>query len=177
MPIGIPGYEGTTETMTTAEQIKTRSHGRGGAGNINSKPTNTVGADDLRTPALKSTTYTTGRGGMLRPYFSPQGIQDSYLLSHLGSGNMATNDSAESARRAQDVEAPAHHSGSPRGTYHWGRGGEGNKMTVGSSNSERKGSSRSSIREEQRERRSGSFENAFEKGKEMLGLKKGERQS
>jgi hypothetical protein len=46
------------------DQVKQASHGRGGAGNINSKPMNTVGADDLQTPTLKTGHYTTGRGGM-----------------------------------------------------------------------------------------------------------------
>lgn len=40
-----------------------KSHGRGGAGNINSEPSVPVAANDLQTPSLKSTTYTTGRGG------------------------------------------------------------------------------------------------------------------
>jgi hypothetical protein len=42
------------------------SHGRGGAGNINSKPSQPVSANDLQTPTLKSNTYTTGRGGKPR---------------------------------------------------------------------------------------------------------------
>ena len=46
------------------EHSRTYSHGRGGAGNINAKPTATLTTPaDLVTPTLKSSTYTTGRGG------------------------------------------------------------------------------------------------------------------
>lgn len=38
--------------------------------------------------------------------------------------NDLTNPSV--SRAAQDVTAPAHHVKEPKGTYHWGRGGEGN---------------------------------------------------
>ena len=74
---------------------------------------------------------------------------------------MASNDSATEARRAQDVEAPKYHQSESKGTYHWGRGGEGNKMTVGG---EQRTSSKGAG-----ERR-GSFKDAIEKGKETLGL-------
>lgn len=47
------------------------SHGRGGAGNINSKPSAPVAANDLQTPTLKSSTYTTGRGGEITIYQMP----------------------------------------------------------------------------------------------------------
>lgn len=40
-----------------------RSHGRGGAGNINSSPSAKLEASDLKTPTIKSNLYTTGRGG------------------------------------------------------------------------------------------------------------------
>ena len=46
-----------------SDQAKTHTHGRGGAGNINSKPAEALTADDLQTPTIKSSTYTTGRGG------------------------------------------------------------------------------------------------------------------
>ena len=72
---------------------------------------------------------------------------------------MASNSSAEEARRAQDVEAPLHHQNESKGTYHWGRGGEGNKMTIGENGDGEKGRRRSSAGK------------MFEKGKEMLGFK------
>ena len=41
------------------------SHGRGGAGNINSRPENSgLTSADLETPTIKGAVYTTGRGGM-----------------------------------------------------------------------------------------------------------------
>ena len=91
----------------------------------------------------------------------------------LGSGNMATHSSAEEKRAAQDVEAPAHHQSKPEGTYHWGRGGEGNMMTIGKNGKEEKKERTPST--ENNGRSSGSFHDAFEKGKEMLGLKKVEK--
>jgi len=131
-----------------SDSTKASLHGRGGAGNIGSRSPNQVNAEDLQTPTIKSSHYTTGRGG---------------------SGNITSNDSAENARKAQDVDAPAHHQHDPKGTYHWGRGGEGNMMTVGGSNEEKK---------EHKERkgsankgRSGSFRDALNKSKEVLGLK------
>lgn len=48
-----------------AEESKVALHGRGGAGNVNTKPAGPVAADDLQTPTLKSSMYTTGRGGPL----------------------------------------------------------------------------------------------------------------
>ena len=79
---------------------------------------------------------------------------------------MATNESAESARRAQDVDVPAHHKNDMKGTYHWGRGGEGNKVTVGETEAQERERTRSKSRGEAERR--GSW---MEKGKEMLGLK------
>jgi hypothetical protein len=80
---------------------------------------------------------------------------------------MASNSNPEEARKAQDVEAPVHHEKEKKGTYHWGRGGEGNMMTVGKdSKAEKKERSGSEKKE-----RSGSFKDKLEKGKEMLGLK------
>lgn len=145
-----------------------QSHGRGGAGNINAAPSPSLQPTDLQTPTLKSALYTTGRGG---------------------SGNMAINDplNPAEARAAQDVEAPAHHSKEMQGTYHWGRGGEGNMTTVGKSerqqSKERKSSKERTPQQEPTttttttqqirgkvERRS-SFQQVVNKGKEMLGLK------
>jgi hypothetical protein len=57
------------------------SHGRGGAGNISTSPSD-LDPNTLETPTLKGEMYTTGRGG---------------------SGNMARNTDAEAARKAQDV--------------------------------------------------------------------------
>nr|POE54137.1 hypothetical protein CFP56_73408 [Quercus suber] len=130
------------------EHQRTMSHGRGGAGNINSKPTSGANPTDFTTPTIKSQTYTTGRGGQ---------------------GNMATNDPSNPAiaRAAQDVDAPAAHQKEVKGTHHWGRGGEGNMVTVGGSEA------RTSSREGNGGRRTGSFVgDALEKGKEMLGLGK-----
>ncbi|KAK3715682.1 hypothetical protein LTR37_006907 [Vermiconidia calcicola] len=135
----------TSQQPKIPDQVRTQSHGRGGAGNINSKPvTTTVGADDLQTPTIKSTTYTTGRGG---------------------TGNMAVNTDPTEARMAQDVEAPVHHQNDPKGTYHWGRGGEGNKMLVGGGEKHRE---KSKERKNSKGERSESF---LKKGKDMLGLK------
>ena len=54
------------QPLKTSGQLRTTSHGRGGAGNINSKPSTHIGADDLTTPTIKSATYSTGRGGNTR---------------------------------------------------------------------------------------------------------------
>ncbi|KAK1812688.1 hypothetical protein LTR12_012914 [Friedmanniomyces endolithicus] len=136
---------------------QTRSHGRGGAGNITAKASTTAEAKDFSTPTIKSNTYTTGRGG-----------QD---LPALPLGNMATNleNFPEFARAAQDVNAPAHHEKETRGTYHWGRGGEGNMMTVGSDKSKE----RPGLDGGDGQQRRGSFQGIVEKGREMLGLGKG----
>ena len=80
---------------------------------------------------------------------------------------MASNDSATEARRAQDVEAPKYHQSEPKGIYHWGRGGEGNKMTVGG---EQRTQSKERTSSKGAGERRGSFKDAIEKGKEMLGL-------
>ncbi|KAF2166592.1 hypothetical protein M409DRAFT_23226 [Zasmidium cellare ATCC 36951] len=76
------------------------------------------------------------------------------------------------SRAAQDVEAPAHHGREMQGTYHWGRGGEGNMTVVGKSE-------REASKERKKERalsgegeRRGSFRSAVEKGKEILGLRR-----
>ena len=80
---------------------------------------------------------------------------------------MASNSNPQEARKAQDVETPVHHAKEQKGTFHWGRGGEGNVMTIGKDkNGEKKERSGSEKKE-----RSGSFKDKFEKGKEMLGLK------
>ncbi|KAK4500323.1 hypothetical protein PRZ48_008512 [Zasmidium cellare] len=149
-------------------QPQSRSHGRGGAGNINSKPSKDVEANDLQTPTIKGNHYTTGRGG---------------------TGNMARNNPTDpsESRAAQDVEAPAHHGREMQGTYHWGRGGEGNMTVVGKSerqaSKERKSASKERIGLKERTlsggaggngggERKGSFRSAVERGKEMLGLRK-----
>lgn len=81
---------------------------------------------------------------------------------------MANNSNAEEARKAQDVETPVHHGKEKKGTFHWGRGGEGNMMTVGKENGEKKDKQRTGSENKER---SGSFKASLEKGKEMLGLK------
>ncbi|KAI9796126.1 MAG: hypothetical protein M1833_006464 [Piccolia ochrophora] len=96
-----------------------KSHGRGGAGNIVPDSTTpipaTAAAHHLTAPTIKSSTYTTGRGG---------------------TGNMATNDPTrpELAREAQDVDAPCYW---PRERnvaeeVHFGRGGAANVTRPGS---------------------------------------------
>ena len=151
--------------MKDVPPTATRSHGRGGAGNINNKAPAPVNADDLKTPTIKSVTYTTGRGG---------------------SGNMAKNDptNPDETRQAQDVNTPDHHSKDMNGTYHWGRGGQGNMTTIGTSGADqaraksqdrkkaRALSNSSGKRPENLRARTGSFKGAIDKGKEMLGLKK-----
>ncbi|CAL3961865.1 unnamed protein product [Diplocarpon coronariae] len=88
------------------------SHGRGGAGNFNASSPDPI---YLETPTLKSEHYTTGRGG---------------------SGNMARNESAEEARRAQDVVGtPRRESGS---NTHIGRGGAANVFLFKSSSADLK---------------------------------------
>lgn len=81
---------------------------------------------------------------------------------------MATNTGPEEARKAQDVEAPTVHSSDPKGTFHWGRGGEGNKMTIGEDNSDKREKERTGSGKKER---TGSIQHALEKGKEKLGLK------
>ncbi|KAL8680464.1 MAG: hypothetical protein Q9186_003362 [Xanthomendoza sp. 1 TL-2023] len=81
------------------------SHGRGGAGNIG--PTvNDATKSSLTTPTIKSTIYTTGRGG---------------------SGNMKKNDPKhpEVARKSQDVVPPVKRRLSEE-KGHTGRGGAAN---------------------------------------------------
>ena len=100
-------------------------------------------------------------------------------LTLVGTGNMATKDSEASARKAQDVEIPAHlvdEQKSKGGIYHWGRGGEGNKMAVGES--ERAKSKERKERKPSRgeAERKGSFSKSVEKGKEMLGLGKKDKE-
>lgn len=83
------------------------------------------------------------------------------------------------ARAAQDVDTPAHHNKAMEGTFHWGRGGEGNMMMVGEKKKKEEkdapkpeGLSRVKSREERSgsKERSGSFKGALDKGREMLGL-------
>ncbi|KAK4615814.1 hypothetical protein CLAFUW4_10298 [Fulvia fulva] len=152
------------DSMEDVPPAAIRSHGRGGAGNINTKPPAPVNADDLKTPTIKSVTYTTGRGG---------------------SGNMAKNDPAnpDESRAAQDVNTPDHHAKDMNGTYHWGRGGQGNMTTIGTSGADQaraksqerrkaRALSGSSGRPENLRARTGSFKGVVDKGKELLGLKK-----
>ncbi|TKA27792.1 hypothetical protein B0A50_04893 [Salinomyces thailandicus] len=139
------------QVQAGSQARSTSSHGRGGAGNINSKPGAATNPDDLKTPNLKGQHYTTGRGG---------------------SGNIVSNDNPAVARLAQDVETPLHHEKEPTGTYHWGRGGEGNMMTLGSNKAPKE---RTSSKGE-KDRRRGSFQQGvIEKGKEMFGIRQGKK--
>lgn len=86
---------------------------------------------------------------------------------------MAKNDPAkpEVARAAQDVEAPKHvHTKELEGTYHWGRGGEGNKVTLGEKD---RGKSGERPGAGEKKERAGSFRDTVEKGKKALGLGNG----
>ena len=85
-----------------------------------------------------------------------------------GSGNMVSNDPAKpnQARTAQDVDAPAAHKKEAHGAFHWGRGGEGNVMTVGSNNKDKPKSGKAAGE------RSNSFTGVIAKGKEILGVNK-----
>ncbi|KAI4195211.1 MAG: hypothetical protein LQ350_007333 [Teloschistes chrysophthalmus] len=80
------------------------SHGRGGVGNIG--PTTNDARNNLVTPTIKQSVYTTGRGG---------------------SGNMKKNDPnhPEVARKSQDV-APMPRRNSRGEIVHTGRGGVAN---------------------------------------------------
>ncbi|KAG8623731.1 hypothetical protein KVT40_008707 [Elsinoe batatas] len=91
--------------MTSNTQQKVFS-GRGGAGNV-APASPSLEPVDLSTPTIKQNHYTTGRGG---------------------SGNIVSNDSAENARKAQDVEASAAAAKQPSGDKpgHFGRGGAAN---------------------------------------------------
>ncbi|KAL8939706.1 MAG: hypothetical protein Q9216_003220 [Gyalolechia sp. 2 TL-2023] len=86
------------------------SHGRGGAGNIGPTVNDASRPSNLATPTIKSSIYTTGRGG---------------------SGNMKRNDPKhpELARKSQDVAPVQARRGSDSkevGTGHTGRGGAAN---------------------------------------------------
>lgn len=156
--------------MEEAEQVSASAYSRIYTiliqpGNINSKAGAQVNAADLETPTIKSNMYTTGRGG---------------------SGNMAKSNAADPAesRKAQDVDTPAHHNKDMQGTYHWGRGGEGNMTTLGKSGAQQareKSQDRQARKKMERtlssesaqngQKRTGSFSGVLNKGKEMLGLK------
>ncbi|KAL9597483.1 MAG: hypothetical protein Q9219_005116 [cf. Caloplaca sp. 3 TL-2023] len=88
------------------------SHGRGGAGNIGPTVNDAAKPSSLTTPTIKSSVYTTGRGG---------------------SGNMKRNDPKhpEVARSSQDVGPVVGgkgRRGSEGGVGHTGRGGVANVL-------------------------------------------------
>ena len=95
---------------------------------------------------------------------------------------MAENTSAASTRAAQDVSTPEAHNREMKGTYHWGRGGEGNMVTLeGKNGKAEEGKRKGSVAGKEagngegqgagaRARRKSS--NVLERGKEMLGLSK-----
>ncbi|PNS17734.1 hypothetical protein CAC42_3129 [Sphaceloma murrayae] len=80
--------------------------GRGGAGNV-APVSPALKPADLETPTIKQANYTTGRGG---------------------SGNIVSNDSAENARKAQDVDLPsvAKEASAEEKPGFFGRGGAAN---------------------------------------------------
>lgn len=75
-----------------------------------------------------------------------------------------TNDNPANARLAQDVETPTPKEKPTTGTYHWGRGGEGNMVTLGAG--EHKKKERSVSRGEAGNEKP----SLIEKGKHALGL-------
>lgn len=91
------------------------------------------------------------------------------LTDSTGTGNIVSNDNASVARAAQDVDTPAHHGRELKGTHHWGRGGEGNMVTLGDSNGSKK--ERTGSKGEAGQRRP-SFSGVMERGKSMLGIAK-----
>jgi hypothetical protein len=131
-----------------------RSHGRGGAGNVSTKPAENITADDLATPTIKSSTFTTGRGG---------------------AGNMASKKDEAAARAAQDVDTPAHHNKEMKGTFHWGRGGQGNMTTLTGKDGSANGANGEKKERRPSNERRGSMKSALGRGKEMLGFGKKER--
>ena len=64
---------------------------------------------DLKTPTIKSQTYTTGRGGQ---------------------GNMQPNVHPDITRQTQDVEAHPRAGREPEKNFQWGRGGAGNTASL-----------------------------------------------
>ena len=100
------------------------------------------------------------------------GSPDATKLIPTGTGNIVSNDNPENARKAQDVDAPEHHSKEAHGTYHWGRGGQGNMMTVG------EGDKRPQLKQGASSNggeRKGSFKGVMDKAKEAVGLGKKEQ--
>jgi len=130
------------------------SHGRGGAGNIAKERRPSQGPSDLKkTPTIKASKYTTGRGG---------------------TGNMAIYDKArpEVARASQDVEGPL--PTKPESLYHVGRGGAGNSK-IPTEQDLIKGKEHNQRRSVDVERQLGEESRFKEKGRDLLekvGLKK-----
>lgn len=102
---------------------------------------------------------------------SMQSVRSVGLTGGTGTGNIVPNENAAAARAAQDVDTPAHHSKELKGTHHWGRGGEGNMVTLGGSNGNKK--ERTASKGEAGQRRP-SFSGVMERGKSMLGMGKKE---
>lgn len=117
------------------------SYGRGGAGNISSAGQATpLSYKDLQTPTLKTTVYTTGRGG---------------------TGNMAHNTDAREARLRQDVEPVVRR---PSAGAYAGRGGAGNIFHA----DEIKANKRDHAVDDASSGKSVDFESLASKGKEWL---------
>jgi hypothetical protein len=93
------GRGGAGEPGSPGDHVSSSSNQSVFAGNVTSRDGRSPSVEPDSTPTLKSKTYTTGRGG---------------------TGNMAKNDSADEARRAQDVDVQG--ITLPEGTFHTGRG-------------------------------------------------------
>lgn len=88
----------------------------------------------------------------------------------------ANSTAPEEARQRQDVEAPKAHGKELEGTYHWGRGGQGNMTTlVRTQSGVAAGEGDNLLNTTSNNKsgnRSGSFGGIVNKGRELLGLKK-----
>lgn len=87
----------------------------------------------------------------------------------------ANSTAPEEARQRQDVEAPKAHGKELEGTYHWGRGGQGNMTTLVRTQSgvaAGEGDNLNITSNNKSGNRSGSFGGIVNKGRELLGLKK-----
>ena len=118
------------------------------SGNINTAASApSVDPSDLKTPTIKSPTYTTGRGG---------------------TGNMAKNDpeNPQLAREAQDVEATT--LPKERAAFHTGRGGDGNAVSKTADGLKTTEQHSKEAREGEQKPRRGSFKELAGKGKDIL---------
>lgn len=117
-------------------------------GNITKSPA--LPPTDLSTPHIKSSNYTTGRGG---------------------TGNIVTNDDPLNARRAQDVDVADHSLREPEQSLHVGRGGAGNVADLPKDEADENRKRNTARRESFRQER----EKLVGKGKELLGKVTGKK--